>query len=605
MIKLIKLIKSLLPLIQIYPWGIPGIIILGILASLAEGIGISLLIPFLQNLLSGQQSVINNPIIKTIDQQFINFPPSQRVLILTLCILLAIVIKAGLSYIYTALCLWLQINTLHQLRIAVFNQLITVSQSFWDTNKSGHLLALITEETFQCSQALTFLIWLIINLCIISIFGLLLLVISWKLTLFVTLAFLLISILIRYLTSRTELLGKEAQETNKYLNNLTLEIFTGIKTIRAFGKEKYERNCYEHASKKARDIGVKLVLQTVKIEPITEGLVIGLLIFIMLIAFYTKISFPILITFIFMLYRLQPQVQRLNYNLTQVIALSHYVKSVFSLIQWHDKPYIKSGNIYFKELKKGINFDAVSFSYSSQNKLALENVSLFIPKGKTTALVGYSGAGKSTIINLIFRFYDVTSGEIYIDDHPLKELDLAAWRSHLSIVSQDVHIFSATVRENIAYGCPDATEAEIIKAAKQAHAHEFIDELPQGYNTFVGDRGIKLSGGQRQRISIARAILCNPEILILDEATNSLDNHSENLIKEAIQRLSQNRTVIIIAHRLSTIKNADQIIVLKQGKVAESGTFDSLIQKQGVFYQLYQLDSEKNQNINYPKNVIE
>lgn len=596
MFKLIEIVKTIFPLIQLYPWGIPAIVILGILASLAEGIGISLLIPFLQNLQSGNSLVINNPIIQNIDQYLINFEPQQRVLLLTSSILVAILIKAVLSYIYTALCSWLQNSTLHRLRTAVYKQLIAVSQSFWDTNKSGELLNLITQETYYSSQALSFLIWVIINLSMIGIFGLLLLLISWRLTLLVAVAFLLISVLIRTLTSKTQALGRKHQQANIYLSNLTLETFTGIKTIRAFGKESYEEQRYYQASKKSCDSSINLAKQSVMIEPISEGLSVAILMCVMLVAFYTQVTLPVLITFIFMLYRLQPQVQKLNSNLTQVIALSNCVKSVFLLLEHEDKPYVISGNVNFHELRKGITFDAVNFLYTSQNKPALENISLFIPKGKTTALVGYSGAGKSTIINLIFRLYDVTSGEIYIDNYLIKELDLATWRSNMALVSQDVHIFSSTVRENIAYGRPDATETEIIAAAKQAHAHEFICELAQGYDTFVGDRGIKLSGGQRQRISIARAILYNPEILILDEATNALDNISEKLIQDAINLLSQNRTVIVIAHRLSTIKDADQIIVLKQGKVEEQGSFSDLMERKAVFHKLYQLDYQKTQN---------
>jgi subfamily B ATP-binding cassette protein MsbA len=596
MVNLIKILKTIFPLIQLYPWGILAIVILGILASLAEGIGISLLIPFLQNLQSGNSLVINNPIIQNIDQYLINFQPQQRVLLLTSSILVAILIKAVLSYIYTALCSWLQNSTLHRLRTAVYKQLIAVSQSFWDTNKSGELLNLITQETYYSSQALSFLIWVIINLSMIGIFGLLLLLISWRLTLLVAVAFLLISVLIRTLTSKTQALGRKHQQANIYLSNLTLETFTGIKTIRAFGKESYEEQRYYQASKKSCDSSINLAKQSVMIEPISEGLSVAILMCVMLVAFYTQVTLPVLITFIFMLYRLQPQVQKLNSNLTQVIALSNCVKSVFLLLEHEDKPYVISGNVNFHELRKGITFDAVNFLYPSQNKPALENISLFIPKGKTTALVGYSGAGKSTIINLIFRLYDVTSGEIYIDNYLIKELDLATWRSNMALVSQDVHIFSSTVRENIAYGRPDATETEIIAAAKQAHAHEFICELAQGYDTFVGDRGIKLSGGQRQRISIARAILCNPEILILDEATNALDNISEKLIQDAINLLSQNRTVIVIAHRLSTIKDADQIIVLKQGKVEEQGSFSDLMERKAVFHKLYQLDYQKTQN---------
>jgi ABC-type multidrug transport system fused ATPase/permease subunit len=376
MVNLIKILKTIFPLIQLYPWGILAIVILGILASLAEGIGISLLIPFLQNLQSGNSLVINNPIIQNIDQYLINFQPQQRVLLLTSSILVAILIKAVLSYIYTALCSWLQNSTLHRLRTAVYKQLITVSQNFWDTNKSGELLNLITQETYYSSKALSFLIWVIINLSMIGIFGLLLLLISWRLTLLVAVAFLLISVLIRTLTSKTQALGRKHQQANIYLSNLTLETFTGIKTIRAFGKESYEEQRYYQASKKSCDSSINLAKQSVMIEPISEGLSVAILMCVMLVAFYTQVTLPVLITFIFMLYRLQPQVQKLNSNLTQVIALSNYVKSVFLLLEREDKPYVISGNVNFHELRKGITFDAVNFLYPSQNKPALENISL-------------------------------------------------------------------------------------------------------------------------------------------------------------------------------------------------------------------------------------
>ena len=240
-------------------------------------------------------------------------------------------------------------------------------------------------------------------------------------------------------------------------------------------------------------------------------------------------------------------------------------------------------------MQQAISLEAVSFRYNSQDPDALRDISLRIPKGKTTAIVGSSGAGKSTLINLICRFYEVSAGEIYADGCPLREFDLVSWRSCLAIVSQDLHIFSTTIRENIAYGRFDATEAEIITAAEQANAHEFIVQLPQGYDTKVGDRGVRLSGGQRQRIALARAIIRNPEILILDEATNALDTISEHLIQEALNNLTQNRTTIAIAHRLSTIENADRIIVLDKGKVIEQGNLQQLLQLDGIFARLYRL----------------
>ncbi|HEY9749326.1 MAG TPA: ATP-binding cassette domain-containing protein, partial [Allocoleopsis sp.] len=268
---------------------------------------------------------------------------------------------------------------------------------------------------------------------------------------------------------------------------------------------------------------------------------------------------------------------------------------VMSLLDRSDKPYIRSGKTPFTGLRQAIAFRAVDFRYGAGEKTALQNISICIPKGKTTAIVGPSGAGKSTLISLICRFYDPTSGEIEIDGHPLPQLNLADWRDRIAVVSQSVHIFSATVYENIAYGRPAATEAEVIAAAKQANAHEFITQLPQGYQTQVGDQGVRLSGGQRQRLALARAMIRNPEILILDEATNALDSISEHLIQEAIHRLSQRCTLIVIAHRLSTIEQADQIIVIEEGQVTEQGTMAELLKRDRLFAQLYRLQYRNTQ----------
>jgi subfamily B ATP-binding cassette protein MsbA len=270
-------------------------------------------------------------------------------------------------------------------------------------------------------------------------------------------------------------------------------------------------------------------------------------------------------------------------------ALTSSVQDVMYFLDTSDKPYITSGHLPIKNLEQGIYFESVNFRYNPLEELALKDISICIPRGKTTAVVGPSGAGKSTLIGLICRFYDVTSGEIYVDNCPLRELNLTDWRNQIAIVSQDVYMFSTSVLENIAYGRLDATEDEIIEAAKLANAHEFIMQLPEGYDTKVGDRGIRLSGGQRQRIALARAIVRNPQILILDEATNALDSISEHLIQEALNTLSQNRTVIVIAHRLSTIEQAEQIIVINEGRVAEQGNLQQLLEHDGLFAQLYHL----------------
>ena len=240
-------------------------------------------------------------------------------------------------------------------------------------------------------------------------------------------------------------------------------------------------------------------------------------------------------------------------------------------------------------VKGNIDFENVSFMYSADEKTVLQSFDLHIKAGQRVAVVGPSGSGKTTLCNLLPRFYDVSGGRILLDGHNIKDVTIKSLRKQIGIVQQEVYLFSGTVFENISYGKMDATEEEIINAAKAAGAHEFISELPNGYNTYVGERGVKLSGGQKQRISIARVFLKNPPILILDEATSALDNESERIVQSSLDRLANGRTVLTIAHRLTTVKNSDMIIVLTENGIEESGTHEELLEKKGIYYHLYNI----------------
>jgi len=246
----------------------------------------------------------------------------------------------------------------------------------------------------------------------------------------------------------------------------------------------------------------------------------------------------------------------------------------------------KKDSIELKEVKGKITFKNVSFKYND-SRYVLENINLNVEPGETIALVGPSGGGKSTICSLIPRFYEVTEGQILLDDIDIRDIKLRSLRKNIGIVQQDVYLFAGTVMENIRYGKPDATEEEVIEAAKKANAHDFIMELEDGYNTYVGERGVKLSGGQKQRISIARVFLKNPPVLILDEATSALDNESEKIVQDSLEKLSQNRTTFVIAHRLSTIKNAKTILVLTDEGIVEKGNHQELLNNNGVYARLY------------------
>ena len=586
-----RTITNLLILLKFYPWAMPTIVVLGILSSLAEGLGISLFIPFLQSLQLGTEPVTtDNSLIGFLNQIFSSVPSRQRFFVIPLCIFGSILLKNCLFYSNWVLFAWLNSRIGHQLRSGVFKQLLSVSYSFLEVKDSGRLLNILATETWRTSEALKIVVNIIISVCTITVFVGLLLLLSWQLTLLVSVMMALISLGIQFLNRQAKVAGHQAVQMNAELGSRMYEGLAGMRTIRAFGRETYEQQRFDSTSKQVRDIFMKLETLHGAVSPLYEVFSALLVLSILAIALLRdQTALPTLLTFLFILYRLQPQMQQLDSSRVALIALNSSVNEVMDFINTADKPYIRSGHLSFSGLQHSITLKSVSFRYHSEDPLALQNVTLSIPRGQMIAFVGPSGAGKSTLIRLLCRFYEVTEGEISVDGLPLRQLNLTDWRSRIAIVSQDIYIFSTSIQENIAYGCTQATHGDVVVAAKLANAHEFINQLPQGYNTPVGDRGIRLSGGQRQRIALARAIIRNPDILILDEATNALDTISENLIQEALNNFSQNRTVIIIAHRLSTILRADQIVVLENGQIVECGNLQHLLQINGLFAELYRL----------------
>jgi ABC-type multidrug transport system fused ATPase/permease subunit len=299
-----------------------------------------------------------------------------------------------------------------------------------------------------------------------------------------------------------------------------------------------------------------------------------------------KIYLPVITVYVVALMKLMPSISNIGNHWMGLRGLAPRLQLTYETLT--DKKYlIEDGSKNFSGLKKEIKLEDVSFSYSPQ-KDVLSNIKLSLPKGETIAIVGESGAGKSTLADLIIRLYKPKEGKINIDGIDYTELLLSDWLKHIGMVSQDTFIFHASVRENIKMGKPDATEEEVIRAAEIANAHQFIKDLPNGYDSILGDRGLKLSGGQRQRIAIARAVIREPEILILDEATSALDNISEKVVQEALKKAGKSRTNIIIAHRLSTIEHADKIVVLSQGEVVEEGSHKELLARKEHYYNQYQ-----------------
>jgi subfamily B ATP-binding cassette protein MsbA len=583
-------IKALFPLLKLYPWALPVVTCLGILTSFSEGLGISLFIPFLQTFNQSSADLANDDATLTFFSNLFNQVPAQsRFPIIALCIFISILLKNILGYFSNVVSQWLSAQINHKIRSQVFQQCLSVSDRYMESHDPSELINLLATETWRTAEALNTLFWLISILCTILIFVFLLQIISWQLTFAVAIVMGLISLISQRLTRQVKPLGDRAVEVNQELTARMWDGLSGLRVIHAFGREAYEQNRFKQASQQVLQVFFKLEVVSGIIAPVYEVLSALLLIGILAVSLsYDPNSLPVLLTFLFILYRLQPKVQQLDEARTALVALTSSVQAVMSFLDPSDKPYILSGSRPFHHLQQGITFNRVSFCYDPEEP-ALEEISIQIPCGKTTAFVGPSGAGKSTLINLICRFYEPTTGEIYVDGQRLPELNLSDWRDRIAVVSQDIHVFSATVRENIAYGRLNATDDEIVAAATLANADDFVRQLPQGYDTSIGDRGIRLSGGQRQRLALARAIVRDPEILILDEATNALDSIAENLIQEALYTLGQNRTVIIIAHRLSTIEHVSQIIALDKGKVVEQGTLPELLKREGLFAQMYRL----------------
>ena len=301
---------------------------------------------------------------------------------------------------------------------------------------------------------------------------------------------------------------------------------------------------------------------------------------------------PSLVTFVYALQKFNGQMSILNTNFNMLADNTGRFQRLNSLLSQESKQFRRQGGVRFGELKESIRFESVEMRYEPQLAPALREVSFILPKSQMVALVGPSGAGKSSIADLLTGLYEPTSGRILIDGQPLEHIDLASWQQRLGVVSQDTFLFNATIAENIAFGTPCASTAQIQAACEAAQAARFIEALPDGYHTLVGERGYRLSGGQRQRLSLARAILRDPELLILDEATSALDSQSERLVQEAIDRFERNHTVLVIAHRLSTIVRADQILVMEGGRILQSGTHTSLLAEPGMYRDLWHIQQD-------------
>ncbi|MFZ5393388.1 lipid A export permease/ATP-binding protein MsbA [Acinetobacter seifertii] len=482
------------------------------------------------------------------------------------------------------------------IRQEVYAKLLRLPAQYYLDNSSGHITAKIMYNVEQLTAASSESLKTIVRDGMITL-GLLgyLFYTNWRLTICIMVFLPIIGVLVRRASKRMRKLSLQVQDTMGDVNHVVQESIGGSAVVKSFAGEESEQERFYKSSEENLKRGLKMVIVQNLNSPVVQVVMACAMALIVWLALRPQIlgntsagEFVAYITAAGLLSKPVKNLTDVNEKLQRGLAAAH---SVFELL---DLPEEENSGQLQPKLQGAIRFDHVVLNYADGTQ-AIKDFSLDIRPGETVALVGRSGAGKTSLVNMLVRFQEVSSGKIYLDNLPIRDIELSSLRTQIAMVNQQVVLFNRTVRENIAYGqLHDASDEQVIAAAKAAYAHDFIMNLPNGYDTVLGAQGLNLSGGQRQRIAIARAILKNAPILILDEATSALDNESEHFIQQAFDEAMQDRTTIVIAHRLSTIENADRIVVLDRGQIVEQGTHQELLAKQGAYHQLHQRNFEDN-----------
>lgn len=481
------------------------------------------------------------------------------------------------------------------IRQEVYAKLMRLPSQYYLDNSSGHISAKIMYNVEQLTAASSESLKIMVKDGLVTM-GLLgyLLYTNWRLTLCIFIFMPIIGFLVRKASKRMRKLSIQVQNTMGDVNHVVQESIAGQAVVKSFAGEASEQKRFYTSSEDNLKRGLKMVIVQNLNSPLVQLVMAMAMSLIVWLALRPQIlgdtsagEFVAYITAAGLLAKPVKNLTDVNEKLQRGIAAAY---SVFEVL---DLPTEENKGVLTPKLEGGVRFDHVTLEYAAGVK-AVQDFTLDIQAGQTIALVGRSGAGKTSLVNLLVRFQETTSGGLYLDGIPIRDIELSVLRQQVAMVNQQVVLFNRSVRENIAYGqLEGAADEDIIAAAKAAYAHEFIMNLPQGYDTVLGAQGLNLSGGQRQRIAIARAILKNAPILILDEATSALDNESEHFIQKAFDEAMQNRTTLVIAHRLSTIENADMIVVMDKGQIVEKGTHQELLDKQGAYFQLHQRNFEE------------
>jgi len=576
------------------------ILALNIFSALFEGSTLAILLLSVQ-LLNPSESLENVGAYKQFDFLITwlqgNFQPGVIFLFLVFLAVFSQILRSGFQFFSVAAVAVLQFRLQGKLEVRCFRQMLEISHSDFNQYGIGRMLTYMS-DTKNSAYGVSVLNEILAGLLLLLIYSVALVNISWQGTVAALVILSSISLALKTVVSRIQEVSQRLFQVTSRLNQNLTEWISGAYLIRAFSQDEEAIEAFRKITFESRQATCRGKILQATLNPLIHALTAlllgsGLLIGYLLLGNQLGQFLPQLLLFFFILNRLAGKVGSISNSRGSLASRQPSIEYLAEFLRKDNKTYLLDQGYPFTNLETGIDFKSVSLLYPGSESLAIENFSCTLLPGQVTALVGFSGAGKSTVVDLVLRLYDPTQGHITVNQRDLRQLSLRQWRKRIGIVAQETFIFNASVRENIRFSKPDASDEEVVKAAKIAYAHDFILSLEAQYETVIGDRGYRLSGGQRQRLAIARAVLREPELLIMDEATSSLDSESERLVQQAINGLKGTVTMLVVAHRLSTIKGADQIVVMKNGKMVENGKHQALLDKNRYYAHLWRLQTQQ------------